>query len=76
MSRKNIKFADREGRKKPGIGQNAKGKETLFKCLPEKGVNAELYWENKTTRMLMLHRFSDDADELTPEVYYLHVEPK
>jgi hypothetical protein len=28
MSRKNIKFADREGRKKPGIGQNAKGKGT------------------------------------------------
>ena len=38
-----------------GEGQNAKGKETLFKCLPEEGVNAELYWENKTTRMLMLH---------------------
>lgn len=59
-----------------GEGQNAKGKETLFKCLPEEGVNAELYWENKTTRMLMLHRFSNDADELTSEVYYLHVEPK
>ena len=29
MSRKNIKFADREGRKKPGIGQNAKGKGPL-----------------------------------------------
>jgi hypothetical protein len=28
MSRKNIKFADGEGRKKPGIGQNAKGKGT------------------------------------------------
>lgn len=59
-----------------GEGQNAKGKENLFKCLPEKGVKAELYWENKTTRMLMLHQFSDDTDELTTEVYYLHVEPK
>ena len=59
-----------------GKGQNAKGKENLFKCLPEKGVKAELYWENKTTRMLMLHQFSDDADELTTEMYYLHVEPK
>lgn len=28
MSRKNIKFADGEGRKNPGIGQNAKGKGT------------------------------------------------
>ena len=59
-----------------GKGQDAKGKETLFKCLPEKGVEAELYWENETTRMLMLHRLSNDPDELAAEVYYLHVEPK
>lgn len=59
-----------------GEGQNAKGKENLFKCLPEKGVEAELYWENKTTRMLMLHQLSNDPDELAQEMYYLHVEPK
>lgn len=59
-----------------GKGQSAKGKENLFKCLPEKGVKAELYWENKTTRMLMLHQLSDDTDGLVQEKYYLHVEPK
>ncbi len=59
-----------------GEGQNAKGKENLFKCLPEKGVEAEWYWENKTTRMLMLHQLSDDTDEFVQEIYYLHVEPK
>lgn len=59
-----------------GEGQNAKGKENLFKCLPEKGVEAELYWENKTSRMLMLRQFSGGTDELGTELYYLHVEPK
>ncbi len=59
-----------------GAGQDAKGKENLFKCLPEKGVEAERYWENKTSRMLMLHRLSDGTDELVQEIYYLHVEPK
>lgn len=56
-----------------GKGQDAKGKENLFKCLLEKGVEAELYWENKTTRMFMLHQLSD---ELSTEEYYLHIEPK
>ena len=51
-------------------------KENLFKCLPEKGVKAELYWENPTTHMLMLHQLSDGTDELVQERYYLHVEPK
>lgn len=59
-----------------GIGRNANGKEELFKCLPEKGVEAELYWENETTRMLMLHRLPDDSNEYIKEKYYLHVEPK
>lgn len=59
-----------------GEGQNAGGKENLFKCLPEEGVKAELYWENKTTRILMLHQLSTDPDDLTQEKYYLHVEPK
>lgn len=59
-----------------GEGQNAGGKENLFKCLPEEDVKAELYWENKTTRILMLHQLSTDPDDLTQEKYYLHVEPK
>lgn len=59
-----------------GEGQNAGGKENLFKCLPEEGVKAELYWENKTTRILMLHQLSTAPDDLTQEKYYLHVEPK
>ena len=58
-----------------GEGQDGKGKENLFKCLPEKGVTAEWYWENKTTHMLMLHRLYDDTGELAQEIYYLHVEP-
>lgn len=59
-----------------GKGQDAKEKENLFKCLPEKGVKAELYWENPTTHMLMLHQLSDGTDGLVQERYYLHVEPK
>lgn len=59
-----------------GNGQNAKGKEYLFKCLPEKDVEAELYWENKTCRMLMVHQIPNDPDELIQEEYYLHIEPK
>lgn len=59
-----------------GEGQSAKGKESLFKCLPEKGVEAELYWENKTTRILMLHQLPDGTDDLIREKYYLHIEPK
>ena len=59
-----------------GVGVAGKGKENLFRCLPEKGVEAEWYWENRTTRMLMLHRLSDGTGELAQEMYYLHVEPK
>lgn len=59
-----------------GAGQSAKGKESLFKCLPEKDVEAELYWENKTSRMIMLHKIPGNPDDLTLENYYLHIEPK
>ena len=59
-----------------GGGEDGKGKENLFKCLPEKGVEAEWYWENETTRMLMLHRLSDGTDGPAQEKYYLHIEPK
>jgi hypothetical protein len=59
-----------------GEGQDAQGKEGLFKCLPEEGVEAELYWENKTSRMLMLHQLPTEADDIASEVYYLHLEPK
>lgn len=58
-----------------GTGENANGKESLFKCLPEKGVVAERYWENETTRMLMLHQLPDE-EESAEESYYLHIEPK
>ncbi len=59
-----------------GAGQDAKGKEDLFKCLPEKGVVAERYWENETTRMLMLHRLPNNIERSAEEIYYLHIEPK
>lgn len=58
-----------------GTGENANGKESLFKCLPEKGVVAERYWENETTRMLMLHQLPDE-EESAEESYYLHIETK
>lgn len=59
-----------------GGGEDGKGKENLFKCLPGKGVEAEWYWENETTRMLMLHRLSDGTNGPAQEKYYLHIEPK
>ena len=36
----------------------------------------ELYWENKTTRMMMVHQLSNDSGDLADEKYYLHIEPK
>lgn len=59
-----------------GEGRSAKGKEILFKCLPDEDIEAELYWENKTTRMLMLHQLANTPDELARDMYYLHSEPK
>lgn len=58
-----------------GPGQNAAGKASLFKCLPDDDVEALLYWENKTTRILMLHQLPSDPDHLPQENYYLHLEP-
>lgn len=58
-----------------GAGQDANGKESLFKCLPAKDVVAERYWENETTRMLMLHQLPVE-EESAEESYYLHIEPK
>lgn len=55
-----------------GDGQEVNGKEKLFKCLPD-NVKAELFWENKTTRMLLLHQL---PGELVEEMYYLHIESK
>ncbi len=59
-----------------GEGRSAKGKEILFKCLPDEGMEAELYWENKTSRMLMLHQLANNPDGLAQNMYYLHAEPK
>lgn len=56
-----------------GTGENVGGKAALFKCLPEQGTEAVLYWENKTTRIVMLHQL---PDEFKQEKYYLHIEPK
>lgn len=55
-----------------GDGQKADGEESLFKCLPD-NVKAELFWENKTTRMLLLHQL---PSELAEEKYFLHIESK
>lgn len=43
---------------------------------PKNDVEFDLYWENKTTRILMIHQLSNDSDELAQEKYYLHIEPK
>lgn len=59
-----------------GEGQSAAGKESLFKCLPKEGIKTELYWENKTTRMIMVHQLPDNLEELVQEKYYLHIEPR
>lgn len=60
-----------------GNGRDAKGKESLFKCLPEKeDIEAELYWENETSRILMLHQTPGEPDNPAEEKYYLHIEPK
>lgn len=57
-----------------GEGQSATGKKELFKCLTGNNDEPVLYWENKTTRILMLHRPAD-AENGIAEVYYLHLEP-
>ena len=37
-----------------GEGASAKNQIQSFNCVPE-GVEGELFWENKTTRILLLH---------------------
>lgn len=56
-----------------GQAQSADGKLTLFKCIPSDGFEAIKYWENKTTRILLLHQLP--ADDVR-EKYYLHFESK
>ena len=56
-----------------GQPQSADGKSALFKCLPTDGFEAIKYWENKTTRILLLHQLP--ADDVR-EKYYLHFESK
>lgn len=57
-----------------GQGVSAAAMTESFKCLPAKGVEALKYWENKTTRILLLHKLPDE--EYTPTKYYLHFEAK
>lgn len=53
-----------------GDGMSAQGKTDVFKCIPE-GIEAELVWENKTTRIALLHELPSDT---ALEGYYLLVE--
>ncbi len=46
----------------------------LFKCLPDKGVEELMFWENKTTRIVLVHDLPDE--EYDREDYYLHFEEK
>ena len=55
-----------------GEGVSAKNKIQSFNCVPE-GVEGELFWENKTTRILLLHELPSDT---SLEEYYLLVEAK
>ena len=55
-----------------GEGVSAQNKIQSFNCVPE-GVEGDLFWENKTTRILLLHELPSDT---TLEEYYLLVEAK
>lgn len=57
-----------------GEAQSAVGKTGEFKCLPSEAFEATGFWENKTTRVLLLHQLPDE--ELLREKYYLHFEAK
>lgn len=56
-----------------GQAQSAAEKLTLFKCLPSDDIEALGFWENPTTRILLLHQLPADA---VREKYYLHFESK
>lgn len=55
-----------------GEGKSAKDKIQSFNCIPD-GVEGELFWENKTTRILLLHELPSDT---ALEEYYLLIEAK
>lgn len=55
-----------------GDGRSVQGKNDEFKCIPE-GMDAEMVWENKTTRIVLLHELPNDT---SLEGYYLLVEAK
>lgn len=55
-----------------GEGKSANAFEQSFKCIP-KGMVSELFWENKTTRIMLLHELPSDT---SLEDYSLHVEAK
>lgn len=57
-----------------GEMQSADGKTGEFKCLPAEAFEAAGFWENKTTRVLLLHQLPDE--DLDREKYYLHFEAK
>lgn len=57
-----------------GPAQSPAGKIGSFKCLPSEGVEAMNFWENKTTRIILLHRLADE--DYGFEDYYLHFEAK
>ncbi len=57
-----------------GPAQSTAGKTESFKCLPAEGVEAVKFWENKTTRILLLHKLADE--DYGFENYYLHFEAK
>ena len=53
-------------------GVSAKNQIQSFNCVPE-GFEGELFWENKTTRILLLHELPSDT---SLEEYYLLIEAK
>ncbi len=57
-----------------GQPQSATGKTGQFKCIPSEGVEAIKFWENKTTRILLLHQLP--VEDSRREKYYLHCESK
>ncbi|MCM1138770.1 MAG: DUF4377 domain-containing protein [Muribaculum sp.] len=56
-----------------GQAQSPSGKVETFKCLPSESVEAINFWENKTTRILLL---LSTPDEYGFQDYYLHFESK
>lgn len=57
-----------------GQGDSPAGKTDAFRCLPSEGIEAVKFWENATTRILLIHEFP--VEGLRREKYYLHIESK